>query len=338
MKIWNVLALTIALSAGVASAQKITAAGATFPDPIYERWFQEYHQQHPSIQINYQANGSGAGIKQLTEGTIDFGASDMPMKDDQLAAMKIKPFHFPTVLGGVVLSYNVPGLAKELQFTPDVVADIFLGKVQNWSDPRIAKANPGVKLPNLDLVVVHRSDGSGTNFVMTDYLSKISPQWKSTIGANTLVKWPGGLGAPQNSGVAGMIKQTEGAIGYVELIYALQQKMPYAAIQNSAGTYLKPTLASVTAAAAGAAKSMPADFRVSITNAPGKDAYPISTFTYLLIPTEIKDPAKKAAIVGFMKWMLTSGEKEVQDNPNLGYAPLPKSVIDKEMKQISEIR
>src|SRR5579872_6284662 len=254
MKTWNVLAFAIVLSPAIACAQKITAAGATFPDPIYERWFQEYHQQHPSVEINYQANGSGAGIKQLTEGTIDFGASDMPMKDDQLAAMKIKPFHFPTVLGGVVLSYNVPGASKELQFTSDLVADIFLGKVKNWSDPRIAKANPGVKLPNLDLVVVHRSDGSGTNFVFTDYLSKISAQWKSSIGANTLVKWPGGLGAPQNSGVAGMIKQTEGAIGYVELIYALQQKMPYATIQNSAGVYLKPTLATVTAAAAGAAK------------------------------------------------------------------------------------
>ena len=338
MKTWNVLALALAVSAGVACAQKITAAGASFPDPIYERWFQEYNQQHPSIQINYQANGSGAGIKQLTEGTIDFGASDMPMKDDQIAAMKVKPLHFPTVLGGVVLSYNVPGLSKELQFTPDVVVDIFMGKVTNWSDPRIAKANPGVKLPNTDLVVVHRSDGSGTNFVFTDYLSKISDPWKSGIGANTTVKWPTGLGAAQNSGVAGMIKQTEGAIGYVELIYALQQKMAYATIQNTGGVYLKPTLATVTAAAAGAAKNMPADFRVSITDAPGKESYPISTFTYLLIPSEIKDSAKKAAIVGFLKWMLTSGEKEVQDNPNLGYAPLPKSVIDKELKQIAEIK
>lgn len=338
MKTWSVLALAIVLSPIIACAQKITAAGASFPDPIYEKWFQEYHQQHPSIEINYQANGSGAGIKQLTEGTIDFGASDMPMKDEQIGAMKIKPLHFPTVLGGVVLSYNVPGLSKELQFPPDVVVDIFMGKVKNWSDPRIAKANPGVKLPNLDLVVIHRSDGSGTNFVFTDYLSKVSPQWKSTIHADTTVKWPTGLGAAQNSGVAGMIKQTEGAIGYVELIYALQQKMAYATIQNSAGGYLKPTLASVTAAAAGAAKSMPADFRVSITDAPGKEAYPISTFTYLLIPSEIKDPAKKAAVVGFLNWMLTNGEKEVQDNPNLGYAPLPKSVIDKEMKQISEIK
>lgn len=321
-----------------AKAQNITAAGASFPDPIYERWFQQYKNLHPSVQINYQGNGSGAGIKQLTEGTIDFGASDMPMKDAQIAAVKIKPLHFPTVLGGVVVTYHLPGVTQDLKLTPDVIADIFMGKITSWTDARIAKENSGVKLPKLDILVVHRSDGSGTNFVFTDYLSKVSPEWKSKIGADTSVKWPTGTGAAQNAGVAGMVKQTEGAVGYVELIYALQNKMPYAWIKNSSGTFLKPTLETVTAAAAGAARNMPADFRVSITNAPGKDAYPISTFTYLLIPSEIKDQAKKTAIVGFLKWMLTDGEKDVQQHPELGYAPLPKTVIDKEVKQIALIK
>jgi phosphate transport system substrate-binding protein len=339
MKTLNVLGLTVvAMCATAAHAQKITAAGATFPDPIYERWFQEYHKAHPSVEINYQAIGSGGGIKQLTEGTIDFGASDMPMKDAQISAMKIHPLHFPTVLGGVVLTYNVPGVSQELRFSPDVIADIFLGKITNWNDGRIAKDNPGVKLPKLDVLVVHRSDSSGTSFVFTDYLSKVSPEWKSKVGADTAVKWPTGSGAAQNAGVAGMVKQTEGAIGYVELIYALQNKMAYATVKNSAGVYLKPTLETVTAAAAGAAKEMPADFRVSITDAPGKNAYPISTFTYLLIPSDIKDTAKKNAIVGFLKWMLTEGEKDVQEHPDLGYAPLPASVVAKETKQIALIK
>jgi phosphate transport system substrate-binding protein len=341
MRKWSVLAIPVGVACliGVAPAraQKLTAAGASFPDPIYERWFQEYNKLHPSVQINYQPAGSGAGIKQLTEGTVDFGASDMPMKDSQIAAMKIKPLHFPTVLGGVVITYNLPGVTQDLKFTPDVIAGIFMGKITSWTDPAIARENPGVKIPKLDIIVVHRSDGSGTNFVFTDYLSKVSPEWKSKIGADTSVKWPTGTGAAQNAGVAGAVKQNEGSIGYVELIYALQQKMPYAWVKNSAGTFLKPTLETVTAAAAGAAKDMPADFRVSITDAPGKNAYPISTFTYLLIPSEIKDTAKKNAIVGFLKWMLTSGEKDVADHPDLGYAPLPKSVLDKETKQIALI-
>jgi phosphate transport system substrate-binding protein len=334
----NVLGLTITICVTGCQAQKITAAGATFPDPIYERWFQAYKKANPSIEINYQAIGSGGGIKQLTEGTIDFGASDMPMKDAQVSAMKVHPLHFPTVLGGVVVIYNLPGVSQDLKFTPDLLADIFLGKVTNWNDGRIEKENPGVKLPKLDILVVHRSDSSGTSFVFNDYLSKVSPEWKSKVGADTAVKWPTGSGAAQNAGVAGMVKQTEGAIGYVELIYALQNHMSYGWIKNSSGTYLKADLKSVTAAAAGAAKEMPEDFRVSITNAPGKDAYPISTFTYLLIPTEIKDTAKKNAVVGFLGWMLTEGQKDVAAHPDLGYAPLPSGVTAKETKQIALIK
>jgi len=338
MKTLSALGLMIAMCVTGAHAQKITAAGATFPAPIYERWFQAFHKIHPTIEINYQAIGSGGGIKQLTEGTIDFGASDMPMKDAQISAMKIHPLHFPTVLGGVVVTYNVPGLSQDLKFTPDVLADIFLGKIANWNDGRIAKDNPGVKLPKLDILVVHRSDSSGTTFVFTDYLSKVSSEWKSKVGADTAVKWPTGSGAGQNAGVAGMVKQTEGAIGYVELIYALSNHMSYGWIKNSAGVFLKADLKSVTAAAAGAAKNMPADFRVSITDAPGKDAYPISTFTYLLIPSQIKDGAKKTAIVSFLKWMLTEGQKDVAAHPDLGYAPLPASVSAKATKQIAEIK
>jgi len=338
MKTWNrvVLATIAGLGlTGIAAAQNITAAGATFPDPIYERWFQDFKKLHADVQINYQPIGSGGGIRQLTEGTVDFGASDMPMKDDQIAAMKVKPLHFPTVLGGVVLTYNIPGVTQDLKFTPELISDIFMGNITTWNDAKIAKENPGVKLPSNDILVVHRSDGSGTTFVFTDYLSKVSPAWKSKIGANTTVSWPTGSGQSGNAGVAGMVKQTPGAIGYVELIYALQNHMPYGMVKNSEGAYLKADLNSVTAAAAGAAKEMPADFRVSITNAPGKDAYPISTFTWLLIPSEIKDPAKKKAIVDFLKWMTTEGQKSCAA---LSYAPLPKTVVAKEEKQIALIK
>lgn len=345
MKKSNVQALTFVAVAcltgfiGAAKAQNLTAAGASFPDPIYERWFAEYHKSHPSVQINYQGPGSGAGIKQLTEGTIDFGASDMPMKDAQIAAIKVHTLHFPTVLGGVVVTYNLPGVTQDVKLTPELVAGIFLGNITSWQDPKIAKENPGVKFPKLDILVVHRSDNSGTSFVFTDYLNKVSPEWKSKVGpADTSVKWPTGSGAAQNAGVAGLVKQQEGAIGYVELIYALSNKMPYAWLKNSSGTFLKPTLESVTAAAAGAAKDMPADFRVSITNAPGKDAYPISTFTYLLIPTQFKDTSKEKVVVDLLKWIMTSGEKEVADHPDLGYAPLPKSVVDRATKQIAQIK
>ena len=337
MKTWKrvVLAATAALAlTGLAAAQtiSITAAGATFPDPIYERWFRDYNKLHSTIQVNYQPIGSGGGIKQLTEGTVDFGASDMPMKDEQIAAVKVKPLHFPTVLGGVVVTYNVPGVTQDLKFTPELISDIFMGKIATWNDAKIAKENPGVKLPKNDILVVHRSDGSGTTFVFTDYLSKVSPDWKSKVGANTAVSWPAGSGQSGNAGVAGMVKQTPGAIGYVELIYALQNKMAYGLVKNSSGVFLKADLNSVTAAAAGAAKEMPEDFRVSITNAPGKDAYPISSFTWLLIPSAIKDAAKRKAITDFLKWMMVDGQKVCAE---LGYAPLPKTVVAKEQKQIA---
>ncbi len=321
--------------AGSAVAQSINAAGATFPDPIYERWFQEFKQAHPSIQINYQPIGSGGGIRQLAEGTVDFGASDMPMKDADIEKMKIKPLHFPTVLGGIVMIYNLQGVSQDLRFAGETIADIYLGKITDWSDPRIAKDNPGVKLKKQDIVVVHRSDGSGTTFVFADYLSKVNPDWKSKVGADTSLKWPTGTGQSKNDGVAGMVKQTPGAIGYVELIYALENKMSYGYLKNAAGVFLKADLNSVTAAAAGAAKTMPDDFRVSITDAPGKDAYPISTFTYLLIPTKIPDAQKRTAIVEFLKWMLNDGQK---DCAALGYAPLPKTVVAKEMKQIAKVQ
>jgi phosphate transport system substrate-binding protein len=324
------------LGATAAQAQKINAAGATFPAPIYQKWFGEYHTAHPDVEINYQAVGSGAGIKQLTDGTVDFGASDMPMTDQQIAAVKVKPLHFPTVMGAVVLTYNVPGVATDLKLAPDVIADIYLGKITKWNDARITKDNPGVKLPNDDIIVVRRTDGSGTTFVFTDYLSKVSPEWKTKVGANTSVSWPGQtLGGAQNPGVAGLVKQTPNSIGYVELIYAEQNKMPYALVKNAAGSWAKPSLESVTAAAGGAAKNMPADFRVSITDVMGKEAYPISTFTWLLIPSTIPDAAKAKAVKGFLQWMLTDGQK---DSAALTYAPLPKEVVAKEMKQIAMIK
>jgi phosphate transport system substrate-binding protein len=325
-----------ALGATAAQAQKINAAGATFPAPIYQKWFGEYHTAHPDVEINYQAVGSGAGIKQLTDGTVDFGASDMPMTNEQIGAVKVKPLHFPTVLGAVVLSYNIPGVTTPLKFSPDVVADIYLGKITKWNDAKIANDNPGVKLPNEDIVVVRRTDGSGTTFVFTDYLSKVSPEWKTKVSANTSVSWPGQtLGGNGNAGVAGLLKQTPNSVGYVELIYAEQNKMPYASIKNAAGNFVKPSLETVTEAAAGAAKEMPDDFRVSITNATGKNAYPISTFTWMLIPSQIQDATKAKAIKGFLEWMLAAGQK---DTAALTYAPLPKEVVAKEVKQISMVK
>ncbi|HVN05108.1 MAG TPA: phosphate ABC transporter substrate-binding protein PstS, partial [Bryobacteraceae bacterium] len=310
-------------------------AGATFPYPIYGKWFEEFGKKDANVQVNYQAIGSGGGIRQLTEGTVDFGASDMPMTDEQMSKMKVKPLHFPTVLGGIVPTYNIPGVTQDLKFTGTTLAGIYLGQITKWNDPALAKINPGVKLPNTDIIVVHRSDGSGTTFVFTDYLSKVSPEWKSKVGSNTSVKWPTGLGASGNPGVAGLVKQTPNSIGYVELIYAVQNKMGYGEMQNSAGTFLKADFNSVTEAAAGAAKNMPDDFRVSITNAPGKRAYPISTFTWLLIPSTITDASKKQAIVAFLHWMLVDGQKYCAD---LGYAPLPKTVVAKEEKAIARIK
>ena len=316
-------------------AQNINAAGATFPYPIYSKWFDEYHKLHPNIQINYQSIGSGGGIRQLLDKTVDFGASDGPMTDEQLQQASFKILHFPTVLGGAVPSYNIPGVNAELKFTPEALAAIFLGKATKWNDPAIAAANPGVKLPAEDIVVIHRSDGSGTTYIWTDYLSKVSDEWRTKVGRNTSVNWPVGLGGKGNEGVAGLIKQTPSSIGYVELIYAVQNNLPYGLVKNASGEFVKASLASVSAAAAGAAKSMPDDFRVSITNASGRDAYPISSFTWLLIPAQIQDAAKKSAMKDFLGWMLTSGQQFCEP---LAYAKLPKEVVAKEQKAVALIQ
>jgi len=328
-------ALLAIFAAAPAWAQNINAAGATFPYPIYSKWFDEYHKLHPNVQINYQSIGSGGGIRQLLDKTVDFGASDGPMTDEQLQQAGFKILHFPTVLGAAVPSYNIPGVAGELKFTPEALAGIFLGKVTKWNDPAIAGPNPGVKLPADDIVVIHRSDGSGTTYIWTDYLAKVSTDWQSKVGKNTSVNWPVGLGGKGNEGVAGLLKQTPDSIGYVELIYAIQNSLPYGTVKNSSGEFIKASLAGVSAAAAGAAKSMPEDFRVSITNPPGKDAYPISSFTWLLIPTQIQDPAKKAAIKDFLTWMLTSGQQFCEP---LAYAKLPKEVVAKEQKAVALIQ
>ena len=318
-----------------ASAQNITAAGATFPYPIYNKWFTEYNQLHPNVKINYQSIGSGGGIKQTTEGTVDFGASDMPMKDQQLAEAKVKVMHLPTVLGAVVPVYNIPGVSKELNFSGDAIADIYQGKITKWNDPRLVKDNPGANLPAHDILPVYRSDGSGTTFIFTDFLSKVNPEWKSKIGSDTSVKWPAGIGAKGNEGVAGMVRQSPYSFGYVELIYALQNKMAYGAVKNAAGKYLQGTPEGVTAAAAAAAKTMPADYRVSITNAPGAASYPISSFTYLLIPLKFADPAKGVAVKDFLTWMLDHGESEATE---MDYAPLPAQVQAMERRTIETIK
>ena len=317
-----------------ASAQKINGAGATFPAPIYSKWFGEFKAAHGGTEINYQALGSGAGIKQLTEGTVDFGASDVPMTDAQMALMKVKALHFPTVLGGIVLIYNVPGVTAKLKLTGETVAGIYLGEIAKWNDAKIAADNAGVKLPSTDILVVRRSESSGTTFVFTDYLAKVSPAWKSKIGASASVTWPAGIGQAKNDGVAGMVKQTPGAIGYVELGYAVENKIPYADLKNAAGKFVTASFDSVTAAAANS-KDLAPDFRGSITNAPGAGTYPISTYTWLLIPTRIPDAAKKKALVDFLDWMLGPGQKDAQP---LYYAPLPKKIVDLEKKQIGEVK
>jgi phosphate transport system substrate-binding protein len=333
MKMSLALAGLMAVAAPFATAQKINAAGATFPAVIYQKWFDEYHKLHPDVQINYQSIGSGGGIAQLTAGTVDFGASDMPMTDEQISKLSVKPLHFPSVLGGVVPTYNITGITQELNFTSETLSGLFLGTIAKWDDPRLAKDNPGVKFPNADIQVVHRSDGSGTTFVFTDYLSKVSPEWKSKVGANTSVNWPVGLGGKGNEGVAGTVKETPNSIGYVELIYAVQNKMAYGSVKNASGNFVKADFNTVTEAAA--AKNMPDDFRVSITNAAGKNAYPISTFTWLLIPSSIPDAAKAKTIKGFLQWMLADGQKYAA---GLSYASLPKEVVAKEVKQIAKIQ
>ena len=336
------VAMLLLAGAGIVLADNplsINGAGASFPYPMYSKWFDEYHKKNGNIQINYQSIGSGGGIKQVTEGTVDFGASDGPMNDDQLKAFQDKHgfgiLHFPTVLGADVPAYNIPGVSEELTFTSDAIAGIFLGKITKWNDPAIAGANAGVKLPANDIVVVHRSDGSGTSYIWTDYLSKVSDDWKNKVGKGTSVNWPVGLGGKGNEGVTGLIKQTPNSFGYVELIYAIQNSMPYGKVKNSSGTTVKADLASVTAAAAGAAKDMPADFRVSITNAPGKNAYPISSFTWLLIPEKFSDASKRDAIKGFVSWMLTDGQN---DTEALSYAKLPKEVVAMEKQALAKVQ
>jgi phosphate transport system substrate-binding protein len=334
MQLKAAFALILALGMGTALAEtNLNGAGATFPNPIYQKWFSEYHSAHPDVQINYQSIGSGGGIKQLQAQTVDFGASDGPMTDEQLSQTPFKVFHIPTVLGAVVPTYNLPGVSADLKFTSLILADIFLGKITKWNDSRIVNANPGVKLPDSEIVVVHRSDGSGTTYIFTDFLSKISPEWKSKVGKATSVNWPVGLGGKGNEGVAGMVKQTEGSIGYVELIYALQNKMPFGSVQNAAGEFVKASLDSTTAAAA-SIKAMPDDFRVSITNAPGKTAYPICSFTWLLVPAEWNDATKEKEFVNFLNWMVDQGQTLAQ---SLDYAPLPKNVAQKVKARIKEI-
>jgi phosphate transport system substrate-binding protein len=313
----------------------LNSAGATFPYPIYSKWFSDYHQEHPDIQINYQSIGSGGGIRQLQSGTVDFGASDMPLNDQLLGQFKGKILQFPTVLGAVVPTYNIPGVSTVLKFTPKALAGIYMGTITKWNDPEITGSNPGVQLPNNDIVVIHRSDGSGTTFVWTDYLSKVSPDWKAKVGSNTSVNWPVGLGGKGNEGVSGLVEQTPNSIGYVELIYALQNHMSYGLVQNSAGKFVKASLATVSDAAAGVATKMKSDIRISITDAPGAETYPICSFTYLLIPETFSDATKRDAVKAFLHWMLTTGQGEVEA---LNYAQLPKAVVAIEMKQIGEIK
>ena len=333
-RILPLLLAGLALALPLMGQTTLNGAGATFPYPMYSKWFSEYNKLHPDVQINYQSIGSGGGIRQVLNGTVDFGASDGPMSDEQLAQSKTKILHIPTVMGAVVPAYNVPGISGEVKFTPEALAGIFLGNIQNWNDPAITKVNPGVSFPNQPIIVIYRSDGSGTTFIFTDYLSKISKDWSNTVGKGTSVKWKIGMGGKGNEGVAGQVRQLQGSIGYVELIYAVQNKISYGAVKNAAGNFVKATLEGVTEAAA-SAKAMPADFRVSITNAPGKTAYPISSFTWLLIPAQAKDPKKGKIIADFLDWMVNDGQKMASQ---LSYAPLPDSVVEKVKAAVKQIK
>ena len=330
----RIVFLCVALALPAWGQTTINGAGATFPNPIYQKWFSEYHKAHSDVQFNYQSIGSGGGIRQVLAGTVDFGATDGPMTDEQLSQAKTRILHIPTVLGAVVPAYNVPGVSSELKFTPQALAGIFQGKITTWNDPALAKENPGVNLPNQPIIVVHRSDGSGTTFIFTDYLSKVSPEWANGPGKGTSVKWPVGLGGKGNEGGAGQVRQLQGSIGYIELIYAVQNKIPYGVVKNSGGNYVKASLDSVTAAAA-SAKTIPADFRVSITNAPGKEAYPISSFTWLLVPEKSKDAGKGKILADFLNWMVDDGQKMTAE---LTYAPLPESVASKVKGAIKQVQ
>ena len=327
------LLASLALALPVMGQTQLNGAGATFPYPMYSKWFSEYNKLHPDVQINYQSIGSGGGIRQVLNGTVDFGASDGPMTDEQLKDAKTKILHIPTVLGADVPAYNVPGITGEIKFTPEALAGIFLGRIQSWNDPALTKANPGVNLPNSPIIVVHRSDGSGTTYIFTDYLSKVSKDWESAAGKGTSVKWPVGLGGKGNEGVAGQIRQLQGSIGYIELVYAVENKITFGSVRNAAGNFVKASLNGVTEAAATAPK-MPPDFRVSITNAPGKTAYPISSFTWLLIPEQAKDPKKGKILVDFLNWMVTDGQKMTNQ---LSYAPLPANVAEKVKAAIKQV-
>ena len=324
----------LALALPVMGQTTLNGAGATFPYPMYSKWFSEYNKLHSDVQINYQSIGSGGGIRQVLNGTVDFGASDGPMSDEQLSQAKTKILHIPTVMGAVVPAYNVPGVSGEVKFTPEILAGIFLQKITNWNDPAIAKVNPGVNFPNQPIIVIYRSDGSGTTFIFTDYLSKVSKEWANDVGKGTSVRWKVGMGGKGNEGVAGQVRQLQGSIGYVELIYAVQNNIAYGSVRNAAGNFVKASLDGVTEAAA-SAKAMPADFRVSITNAPGKAAYPISSFTWLLIPAQSKDPKKGKIIADFLEWMVTDGQKMTSQ---LSYAPLPESVAEKVKAAIKQVR
>ncbi len=335
MKLNLLAAGILALTATAGMAQNINGAGATFPYPIYSKWFSEYSQLHPNVHINYQSIGSGGGIRQVSEGTVDFGATDGPMSDQQINEAKVKTMHIPTVLGAVVPVYNLPGVNAELKFSSDVIADIYLGKIAKWNDGRIAKDNPGVSLPDKSILPVYRSDGSGTTYIFTDFLSKVSSDWQSRVGKGTSVKWPAGIGQKGNEGIAGMVRQSPYSFGYVELIYAVTNKMQYGLVRNASGKFVKASTDGVTAAAAAAAKAIPNDYRVSITNAPGADSYPISSFTWLLIPVQSKDAAKGKALQDFLTWMLDKGESEAA---GLSYAPLPKQVQDKVRLTIKQIK
>jgi phosphate transport system substrate-binding protein len=329
------LAVTLGGVCPAGAQTLINGAGATFPYPLYSKWFDVYAKVNTAVRFNYQSIGSGGGIAQLINNTVDFGASDAPMNDAQLAKAPKAILHFPTVLGAVVVTYNLPGLSAPLKLTGPVVADIYLGKITKWNDPALANLNPGVTLPDQAILVCHRSDGSGTTFIFTDFLSKVSPQWRSDPGKSTSVKWPMGLGGKGNEGVTALVQQTPGAIGYVELIYAINNKLPYATLRNHDNNWVQPSLATVTAAAAADASQIPADFRVSITDAPGKDSYPLSSFTYLLVYRSQANATKGKALVGFLRWMLTSGQ---QYAPSLYYAPLPPSLVQREKAQIGKIK
>lgn len=329
MKKALVAIVVLLLAVSTAQAQKLTGAGATFPYPIYSKWFSEYAAAHPGVEINYQSIGSGGGIRQVTSGVVDFGATDGPMTDDQLAASKVKLIHIPTVLGAVVPIFNISGV-KELRFSSDVLADIFLGKIATWNDPRIAKDNPGATLPGDKIIVVHRSDGSGTSYIWTDYLSKVSQEWAGGPGKGTAISWPTGVGGKGNEGVAGLVRQIPGAIGYVELIYALQNHISFGEVKNASGNWVRASIEGVTEAAA-SVKKMPADYRVSITNAPGANSYPISSFTWLLIPTKAADPAKGKVLKDMLSWIISSGESEVSA---LSYAPLPQALAQKVLQSV----